>query len=467
MKSLVIASNCSGGGKTTFTLGLMKALKNRGYDVQGYKVGPDYIDTGFHSEVIGKASRNLDLHLMGEDGVKASFSRGTGDLGVIEGVMGLYDGKGITEEGSTYEVSKVLDNTPIILVLTPRAQTVTLCAEINGLKDFKNANIVGVVLNSVSEKFYSLLKYAIELNCNVKVFGYMPKNEKIALESRHLGLIQSVEIENLLEKIEVCANLIEEHVDLESIIDSFKEVPKYKDNFHLQNRNLKIAVAYDKAFRFYYKENLELLEEIGEVIYFSPINDKSLPKNIDFLYLGGGYPEVFKNELEANVSMRESIKESLDSGLKCYAECGGLMYLTESISGSNMVGFLKGYSEMTKGLIRFGYATISVENEAFIEYKENNETEINYEVKDNDGNFVDDKNNSIKKSQMKVNCHEFHKSDVKLNENTSYIVEKKDWSGENLRWTCGYKKKNTLAGYPHIHFIGNLDFLKSLVNYDE
>ncbi|MGL5086128.1 MAG: cobyrinate a,c-diamide synthase, partial [Clostridium sp.] len=241
MKSLVIASNCSGGGKTTFTLGLMKALKNRGYDVQGYKVGPDYIDTGFHSEVIGKASRNLDLHLMGEDGVKASFSRGTGEYGVIEGVMGLYDGKGITEEGSTYEVSKVLDNTPIILVLTPRAQTVTLCAEISGLKDFKNANIVGVVLNAVSEKFYSLLKYTIELNCNVKVFGYMPKNEKIALESRHLGLIQSVEIENLLEKIEVCANLIEEHVDLQSIIDSFKEIPKYEDKFHLENKNLKIA----------------------------------------------------------------------------------------------------------------------------------------------------------------------------------------------------------------------------------
>lgn len=434
MKSLIISSNCSEGGKTTFTLGLMKVLKNRGYDIQGYKVGPDYIDTGFHSEIIGKSSRNLDLHLMGEEGVKASFSRGTGELGIIEGVMGLYDGKGITEEGSTYEVSKILDNTPIVLVLTPKAQSVTLCAEINGLKDFKNANIVGVVLNAVSKKLYNLLKSAIELNCNVKVFGYVPKEEKIRLESRHLGLVQSVEINNLLEKIEICANLIEEYVEVDSLINGFKEMPQYEDKFHLENKELKIAVAYDEAFRFYYKENLELLEEIGEVIYFSPIHDKKLPKDIDFLYLGGGYPEVFREKLEANTSMRKDIKLALDNGLNCYAECGGLMYLTENISGNDMVGFFSGYSEMTSGLKRFGYATVIV-------------------------------GNSKNKDNVKVNCHEFHKSDVKLNEITSYIVEKKAWTGENLRWTCGYKKKNTLAGYPHIHFIGNLEFLKVLLNY--
>lgn len=473
MKSLIIASNCSGGGKTTFTLGLMKALKNRGYDVQGYKVGPDYIDTGFHSEILGKSSRNLDLHLMGEDGVKASFSRGSGEFGVIEGVMGLYDGMGLTEEGSTYDVSKVLDNTPIILVITPRAQTVTLCAEINGLKDFRNANIVGVVLNSVSDKFFALLKSAIELNCNVKVLGYIPKNETIALESRHLGLIQSIEIENLLEKIEVCANLIEEHVNLEDIIESFKEIHKYDDKFHLENNGIKIAVAYDEAFRFYYKENLELLEEIGEVIYFSPIHDKYIPEDIDFLYLGGGYPEVFKEKLEENVSMRKSIKDALDNGLKCYAECGGLMYLTESISGSNMVGFFKGYSEMKKGLIRFGYATLSIESKDLIEDKALNEhryskgMEINYGNENINKNFCKEKNSSMKKTQVKVNCHEFHKSDVSLNENTSYIVEKKGWSGEKLKWACGYKKKNTLAGYPHIHFMGNLDFLKAIVNMSE
>lgn len=436
MKSLIISSNCSGGGKTTFTLGLMKALKNRGYDIQGYKVGPDYIDAGFHGEVIGKASRNLDLHLMGEEGVRASFSRGTGEIGVIEGVMGLYDGIGITEEGSTYEVSKVLDNTPIILVITPKAQVATLCAEINGLKDFRDANIVGVVINSVGEKYYELLKAAIELNCNVKVLGYIPKEERIKLESRHLGLIQSIEVDNLIEKIEICANLIEEHVDLDLIIDNLKEIPKYEDKFHLKNKGIKTAVAYDEAFRFYYKENLELLEEIGEVIYFSPLHDTELPKDIDFLYLGGGYPEVFKEKLEENISMRKSIKLALDNGLKCYAECGGLMYLTEKISGKDMVGFFSGYSEMTNKLMRFGYSKLVMKDEE-------------------------------SKKQIKVNCHEFHKSDVKLAEDTVYTVEKESWSGESLSWTCGYKKKNTLAGYPHVHFIGNLDFLKVLLGYDK
>lgn len=332
MKSIIISSNCSGGGKTTFTLGLMKLLKNKGYDVQGYKVGPDYIDSGFHSEITGKQSRNLDLHLMGEEGVKDSFLRGSGDFGVIEGVMGLYDGVSITEKGSTYSISKLLSDTPIILVLTPKAQCTTLAAEINGIKNFKNANIIGVVFNAVNQKYYELLKAVVEENCDVKALGYIPKDDSIKLESRHLGLVQSVEVNNIVEKIERCAQLIEENVDLSYLLQNSKEVKlDIKDKFHLENKNINIAVAYDEAFRFYYKENLELLEEIGNVTYFSPIRDEKLPENIDFLYLGGGYPEVFKEKLAKNISMRNSIKEALENGLKCYAECGGLMYLTERI----------------------------------------------------------------------------------------------------------------------------------------
>lgn len=430
MKTMIIASNCSGGGKTTFTLGLMKALKNRSYDVQGYKVGPDYIDTGFHTEITGKASRNLDIHLMGEEGVRASFSRGQGDLAVIEGVMGLYDGRGLDEECSTYSVSKVLDNAPILLVITPKAQSVTLCAEINGLKNFRNVNIAGIVLNCVSEKFYKLLKPAIEMHCNLKVFGYIPKDEKLNLESRHLGLVQSIEVGNLNEKISYLAELIEKYIDLDDIIKSFEEVNQFKDNYHLNNTNKKIAIAYDEAFRFYYKENLELLEEVGEVVYFSPIRDKKLPENIDFLYLGGGYPEVFKEKLSKNKEMINSIKEELNKGLNCYAECGGLMYLTENIDNVDMVGFLNGNSEMTTRLNRFGYATLSV--------------------------------NSIN-----INCHEFHKSKVNLNEKAIYDISKISYSGEEVKWNCGYKKKNTLAGYPHVHFFGNIEFLKYLLSKSE
>ncbi|MBX9138574.1 MULTISPECIES: cobyrinate a,c-diamide synthase [unclassified Clostridium] len=426
MKTMIISSNCSGGGKTTFTLGLMKALKNRNYDVQGYKVGPDYIDTGFHTEITGKVSRNLDLHIMGEEGVKASFSRGKGDLAVVEGVMGLYDGKGLDEECSTYSVSKVLDDSPIILVITPKAQSVTLCAEINGIKNFRNANIVGVVLNCVSESFYSLLKPAIEMHCGLKVFGYVPKDDELKLESRHLGLVQSVEVEGLNKKINYLAELIEKYINLDEIIESFKDVKKFEDNYHLNRLNKKIAIAYDEAFRFYYKENLELLEEVGEVVYFSPIRDKKLPENIDFLYLGGGYPEVFKDQLSKNTDMLRSIKEALDKGLNCYAECGGLMYLTENIDSVNMVGFFKGNSEMTKRLNRFGYATLDFNN-------------------------------------IKINCHEFHKSKVNSNESTVYDITKTTYAGDKVSWKCGYKKKNTLAGYPHVHFFGNIEFIKELL----
>lgn len=429
MKSIIISSNCSGGGKTTFTLGLMKLLKNKGYDVQGYKVGPDYIDSGFHSEITGKQSRNLDLHLMGEEGVKASFLRGSGDFGVIEGVMGLYDGVSITEKGSTYSISKLLSDTPIVLVLTPKAQCTTLAAEINGIKNFKNANIIGVVFNAVNQKYYELLKAVVEENCDVKVLGYIPKDDSIKLESRHLGLVQSVEVNNMIDKIERGAKLIEKNIDITYLLQNSKEVKlEVKDRFHLDDRKINIAIAYDEAFRFYYKENLELLEEIGNVSYFSPIKDEKLPENIDFLYLGGGYPEVFKEKLAQNRSMRNSIKEALEKGLKCYAECGGLMYLTERIEDCEMVGFFRGYTYMTKSLQRFGYSNVEIQGE-----------------------------------KININCHEFHKSDVDIKEERIYNVTKESWNGNTLKWNCGYKKENTIAGYPHIHFFGNMGFLKWLI----
>ena len=459
MKSIVIASNSSGGGKTTVTLGIMKALKNRGFKVQGYKVGPDYIDPAFHTKITGSHSRNLDLYLMGEAGVKASFSRGCGDLAVVEGVMGLYDGKGIGTEYSTYHVSKVL-GLPIILVLSPKAQVATLCAEINGMLNFKDAKIEGVILNNITESYYKLLKAAINKNCNLKVFGYLPKEESLHLKSRHLGLIQSSEIEDIEEKIETCAQLLEMHVDMNSLLEVFKESQRYDDNFHVEHKGKRIAVAYDKAFSFYYKENLELLEELGEIIYFSPISDKELPPNIDFLYIGGGYPEVFKKELSDNTSMLSSIKKSLDNGLRCYAECGGLMYLTlgerplvdkflkdnplvekpfvekpqgEEETSYNAVGLFKGHYTLTKKLQNFGYAQINVEVE-----------------------------NNVLPKNMSINCHEFHKSFVSLEDEKIFNISKDVYDGSVRNWQCGYVNKNTIAAYGHVHFFGNLQWFKEI-----
>ncbi|EKQ57598.1 MULTISPECIES: cobyrinate a,c-diamide synthase [unclassified Clostridium] len=441
MKSIIISSNCSGGGKTTFTLGLMKVLKDRKLDVQGYKVGPDYIDTAFHKEVTKKASRNLDPFLMGEDGMKKSFLKGSGDIGIIEGVMGLYDGIGASEKASTYEISKILGNMPIILVLSPKGQSVSICAEINGFKNYRNANIVGVVLNAVSEKYYNLLKYAIEKNCNIKVFGYIPKNSEIVLSSRHLGLVQSMEILNLEEKIEICKKLIEEYIDVDSIINEMQKFKEESNGYEgrLVKKSLRIGVALDKAFSFYYKDNLELLEKFGEIIYFSPINDKLLPDNLDFLYIGGGYPEIFKNELEDNYSMRNSIREALDKGLKCYAECGGLMYLTKSIDTAQMVGFFDGETVMTNKLQNFGYCTVKINNKCFY-----------------------DKLN--KREDIEINAHEFHKSLANINEEKVYEVEKTLYNGEVISWKCGYYKKNTLGAYAHVNFQGNEKFLELLIN---
>ena len=436
MKSIIVSSNCSGGGKTTVTLALMRNLIKRGYDVQGYKVGPDYIDSAFHGKVTGKPSRNLDIFLMGTEGVKESYLNGNGNLGVIEGVMGLYDGKGLDTEFSTAHVARTLD-LPVVLVMTPKAQSVTLCAEIKGLLEFENVNIVGVILNNVTEAYYKLLKAGIELNCSgVKVFGYVPNDSRISLESRHLGLVQSSEVEDLLDKIEIASKLIEEHVDMDSLVEEFKEAEVIKEDkkYRLENKNLKIAVAYDEAFSFYYKENLELLEQMGDIYYFSPLCDEKLPENIDFLYIGGGYPEVYKEKLTKNKSMLDSIYNALDAGVRCYAECGGLMYLTKEIDGCAMVGFLDGRSMMTKKLNNFGYGQVEVISE-----------------------------NHILPKGLKVNCHEFHKSIVELNEQTIYRVKKELYDGSIKEWNCGYAKKNTLAAYAHIHFFSNLEFIKSLL----
>ncbi|WP_291578705.1 cobyrinate a,c-diamide synthase [Clostridium sp. UBA6640] len=442
MKGVVISSNCSGGGKTTITLGIMKALMKLGFDVQGYKVGPDYIDPAFHSTITKKPSRNLDLFLMGEDGVKAAFSRGHGDMAVIEGVMGLFDGKGIDSRFSTAHVAKTLE-LPIILILSPKAASATLAAEIQGLLNYcdewvKEPNIKGVILNNISSSYYNLLKLIIETHCNIKVYGYIPKDEEISLKSRHLGLVQCSEVEDIEYKINKCSEHILSNVNMDELISTFSEVKKYEDNFHIENKNLKIAVAKDEAFSFYYTENLELLKEVGEIVYFSPLHDKKLPDDINLLYLGGGYPEVFIEELSSNTSMLKSIKNELDNGLKCYAECGGLMYLTESITTLdgkefNTVGFFKGKSVMTTRLQNFGYCAIN----------------------------IDEKSPLLK--DLSINAHEFHKSKVELDENYIYSLTKNSYDGYVKNWNCGYVKNNTLGAYGHIHFFGNIDFLKELL----
>ena len=432
MKSVVIASNSSGGGKTTFTIGLMNLLKRKGYDIAGYKVGPDYIDGAFHEKITGKPSRNLDFFLQGEDGLKAVYSRNNEDIGVVEGVMGVYDGIGTTLEASTAHVSKIL-GLPIILVISPKASSLTFIAELKGIIDFSDCDFAGIVLNNISKSYYVFLKQLIEEILHMKVLGYLPKDDRIILGSRHLGLVQSQEVTDLQDKIDVVSNLIEENIDVNSILELMKETDKFKDDYHLKSLGLRIGIAKDVAFSFYYKENIELLEEAGEVIYFSPLKDEKVPDDLDFIYLGGGYPEIFSKELSQNISFISSLRNELEKGTPCYAECGGLMYLMKSIDNVNMVGFFDGETYMTKTLNNFGY------------------------------NHIDISENQLIKRNLSINSHEFHKSKIECSNKTVYKLSKKTFNGGLKEWTCGYIKNNTLGAYGHVHFFSNLDFIKEII----
>jgi cobyrinic acid a,c-diamide synthase len=452
---IVIAGTNSGCGKTTITTGIMAALIKKGLKVQPFKVGPDYIDPMFHSFITGKYSRNLDSWMLGEDKVSYLFAKNSidSDISVIEGVMGIFDGfGGYTKEGSTAHVSKII-KAPVILVVNGEGTSLSLAALIKGFIEFdKEIAIKGVIINNIkTESHYKLLKEIIEDNLNIVVVGYLPKTDKYSLTSRHLGLIPSGEIEGLKGKLDLLSEDISKTIDLELLLKIADDAPQleespFKLSISINKENEvrpRIAVALDKAFNFYYKDNLDLLELLGaELLYFSPIEDTKLPEAIDGLYIGGGYPEVYAQELESNVSMREDLKRNIENGLPTYAECGGLMYMSDSIDDKagnpyKMVGVIPGKSEMTASLQRFGYVELEISG----------------------GNVLTDKD-------CRVRAHEFHYSTTAVEEKlaTCYTVMKQRKSKVVYSWKCGYEKNNLLAGYPHIHFWANPDLAKGFIN---
>lgn len=341
MKGIVLASDKDASGKRIITMGLMKALINREYQIQGYKVGPDFISPGFHTFISGRASRNLAVDLMGEDGVRASFSRGKGDIAIVEGKAGFYDGVGIGTEGSTAHVSNLIQ-LPVVLVLSPKTEIATLFAQINGIISYEKNNIVGVILNQVSHSYYESLKEGIEKYCHLKVFGYLPSDPRLDMGSEGLGLMEKAEMGELIRKVDYLSDLMEKHVDIPALLEVMGKVQEYPDPFKLERKDIKIGIALDRAFNFYFKENIELLEQIGQVAYFSPLEDKKLPEDLDVLYIGGGYPEVFIKQLSENKSLLKDIKNQLNNGLRCHAESGGLLYLMEGTKENPLVAFFEG-----------------------------------------------------------------------------------------------------------------------------
>lgn len=442
MKKILIAGTNSGVGKTTISLGVMQALTKRKLKVQPYKVGPDYIDPSYHTFITGRDSRNLDSYMLDDEKIKYIVKTASkdADISIIEGVMGLYDGFGIDLNSCTSSYTSKILKMPVILVINGKTMSSSAAAMVLGYKNLDtDVNIKGVIVNNVkTQGHYELIKESIETYCNIEVLGYFPPNERFSLESRHLGLVPSVEIDFLKDKFDNLGDEIEKYINIDRLIE-ISESDEIQSSFNLNNlpkfNNKKIAVAYDKAFNFYYKENLEVLEHMGiEIIKFSPLKDKYVPM-ADCIYIGGGFPEIFSRELYNNESMRNSIRKAHESNIPIYAECGGLMYLGEKLRDSDgneydMVGIFKGTSEMTKSLKRFGYC---------------------------DGKAKFD--TVLSKKGDVIKGHEFHHSVFNSQEECAYTMIKKRGNKVVDKWDGGYSKNNTLATYLHTHFYNNLDAL--------
>lgn len=449
MKKILIAGTNSGVGKTTISLGIMQALTKRNLKVQPYKVGPDYIDPSYHTFITGRYSRNLDSYMLEDEKIKCIVKNSSkdADISVVEGVMGLYDGYGVDLDDCTSSYTSKLLKMPVILVINAKAMATSAAAMVLGYKMLdRNVNIAGVITNNVkSESHYSTLKEAIEKYTGVEVLGYFPPNKEFSLESRHLGLIPSVEMDSLKAKFDNLADEIEKYINIDRIIE-ISETEEFDTSFELgdfiennKGNNKTIAIAYDKAFNFYYRENIELFEKLGmNIEYFSPISDKKLPK-CDYVYIGGGFPEIFAKELDENKEIRYSIMNAHINKIPIYAECGGLMYLGEKLEDQNkdiynMVGIFKGCSKMTSSLKRFGYC------------------------------FGEAKTDTIlaKKGEI-IKGHEFHHSVFESEEECAYYMRKLKNDKVIDEWEGGYSKGNTLATYLHTHFYNNLDCIANFI----
>jgi cobyrinic acid a,c-diamide synthase len=345
LRKIVIAGTTSGVGKSTIATAVMYALKRKGFVVQPFKVGPDFIDPSYHTFVTGRQSRNLDIWMMRKDGVLQCFNSSCLDaqVAVIEGAMGLFDGvSGKNDFGSTAHVARLL-NAPIILVIDAAKAARSIAATALGFIGFsKSLKIAGIILNNIAgERHASFIRDAFALKIKIPIVGSIVRNKEISMGERHLGLIPTAELENRKKKAIIeSAKYVSEQIDLDKIVPLLSVRQSYDvHNPHrtvqLSNGNLTVAVALDESFNFYYAENFEALRRLKvNLSFFSPVHDRTLPEGISGILLGGGFPEVLSEKLSRNHSMHLSIKTAAERGMPIYAECGGLMYLTRSISES-------------------------------------------------------------------------------------------------------------------------------------
>ncbi len=442
--AFVIAGTGSGCGKTTVTLGIMRALMNRSLRVQPFKIGPDYLDGGWHRAVTGIVSRNLDAFMLPEPILNGLFSQAMADkdVAVIEGVMGLYDGYGTDPNYcSSAAMAKQL-NSPVILLVDGKAVSTSIAATVMGFQQFDpTVNIVGVLINRVNrDSHFQLLKQAIEGYCGIPVLGRLPVMPEITLPSRHLGLIPAQKQGKQCDdknQYEACwsrlAQQIENSVDLDKLLalTRLSSLPKGSiDSLvdPLIGQGLTLALAEDEAFNFYYPDNLLLLEKAGVTIKrFSPLHDHQLPE-CQMIYLGGGYPEIYARTLSSNDAIHTALRQAHQKGIPIYAECGGLMYLGDALIDAdgvrhNMVGLIAGESRMGDHLKRFGYCEASALRDTPL----------------------------VAKGET-LRGHEFHYSDFITSQPPVFQCVKGASKETQKSWQGGYQNGNTLAGYLHIHF---------------
>ncbi|WP_406670161.1 Ni-sirohydrochlorin a,c-diamide synthase [Methanolobus sp. ZRKC4] len=467
---ILLSAGSSSSGKTTITIGLLAALVEAGYKVQPYKVGLDYIDPSYYSEITGRRARNIDGFLMDEEGVRDVFIHGAeadgdADIAIIEGVRGLYEGfDSFTDTGSTAQIAKIL-KCSVILIINARSITRSAAALVNGFKEFdRDVHIAGVILNNIGgPRHAKKATEAIEHYTGIPVIGVIRRNNSMKISMRHLGLVPAIEerrrADNFDERIDFIKNTIKEGVQVDRLLEMAHEAPDLerpsKTVFsprEIEDEHPAIGVAFDEAFNFYYHDNIELLEMAGaEIKYFSPIHDSKLP-DVDGLYLGGGYPELFAAKLENNVSMRDDILDASRSGLPIYAECGGLMYLTEKLSTGvkgkgahhmaempesthEMVGALPGHTLM-------GHKRV-----------------VSYNI----GSLAMDA--VIGKTGNSFRGHEFHHSEVTgIPKDAKFAIKLSRGTGIIDGWD-GLTVNNTLGCYAHLVASSYREFTKSFVDF--
>ena len=431
MIQFLLAAPRSGSGKTTMTCALLMALKRRGYTPCAFKSGPDYIDPMFHRAVLGVESHNLDLFFSPPETVRTLYAKGASGHGaaVCEGAMGFYDGLGgVSDKASAWHLADTL-GLPVLLVAEPKGQSLTLAAELKGLVNFRTpSHIAGILLNNCIARMHALLAPMLEKETGLPVLGFLPKLPEAVIGSRHLGLYTAAEVENLQQKLALLADAAEEHIDWPRLLALCeKEPPALPVQPETPPTRVRIAVAQDEAFCFTYAETLEAFRDAGaEVVFFSPLRDTALPENIGGLYLPGGYPELHAKELSENTSLLREIKQKIESGLPTAAECGGFLYLGQSLTDAEgqswpMAGVLPGEAKDAGRLVRFGYAALSADSDSM-----------------------------LFRAGESFPIHEFHHWDSTAN--GVALAAKKPVGG--AAWRCGFIDEHFYAGFPHLYWAG-------------